>query len=188
MKTMNIPEPKERSLYLAKQVDQASINEISKSILEINESDEQIMKISEIYGFSYVPKPIKLYIDSYGGYVYQCLGLLGIMEKSNTPLHTIVTGCAMSCGFLISIAGHERYGYSGSTYLYHPVSSFTGGQIKQMEEDLMETKRLQKIIEDHTLRFTTIKKEKLKDIYEKKIDWFIDSKEALKLKIIDETI
>lgn len=188
MPDIHLPQPKDRNLYLAKQVDQASINEISKAIIDINESDEQIARMYAAYDIEYNPKPIKLYIDSYGGYVYQCLGLLGIMEKSTIPIHTIVTGCAMSCGFLISIAGHHRYGYTGSTYLYHQVSSGTWGETKKMEEDLIETKRLQKIIEKHTLRYTSIPKEKLKEVYERKIDWFIDSKKALNLNIIDEVI
>lgn len=182
------PEPKPRRLYLAKQVDQASINEITKAIIDINDSDEQLIRISEIYGFSYQPRPIELYIDSYGGYVYQCLGLLGVMEKSKTPIHTIVTGCAMSCGFLISIAGHQRFGYSGATWLYHSVSSGTYGTAKQMDEDVFETKRLQKLIEKHTRRYTDISKEDLRDVYEKKIDWYIDSKLARSLRVVDAII
>ena len=188
MKVLQIPSPLDRNLYLAKQVDQTSINEITKQIIDINDSDVEIMQIAKIYGFDYQPNPIKLYVDSYGGEVYQCLGLLGIMEKSKIPIHTIVTGCAMSCGFLISIAGHERYGFPGSTFLYHSVSSGSFGTTKQMEEDIIETKRLQKIIEKHTLKNTDITKDELRDIYEKKIDWFIDSKQAKKLGVIDEII
>ena len=188
MKLLQIPGPLDRNLYLAKQVDQTSINEITKQIIDINDSDIEIMQIAKIYGFDYQPNPIKLYVDSYGGEVYQCLGLLGIMEKSKIPIHTIVTGCAMSCGFLISIAGHERYGFPGSTFLYHSVSSGSFGTTKQMEEDIIETKRLQKIIEKHTLKNTDITKDELRDIYEKKIDWFIDSKQAKKLGVIDEII
>lgn len=188
MKLLQIPGPLDRNLYLAKQVDQTSINEITKQIIDINDSDVEIMQIAKIYGFDYQPNPIKLYVDSYGGEVYQCLGLLGIMEKSKIPIHTIVTGCAMSCGFLISIAGHERYGFPGSTFLYHSVSSGSFGTTKQMEEDVIETKRLQKIIEKHTLKNTDITKDELRDIYEKKIDWFIDSKQAKKLGVIDEII
>lgn len=188
MKLLQIPGPLDRNLYLAKQVDQTSINEITKQIIDINDSDVEIMQIAKIHGFDYQPNPIKLYVDSYGGEVYQCLGLLGIMEKSKIPIHTIVTGCAMSCGFLISIAGHERYGFPGSTFLYHSVSSGSFGTTKQMEEDVIETKRLQKIIEKHTLKNTDITKDELRDIYEKKIDWFIDSKQAKKLGVIDEII
>lgn len=105
----SIPLPKERNLYFTSQVDQASIAAISKSILEINANDEILRKQYAIYGIEYNPKPIKIYIDSYGGYVYQCFGLLSIMETSKTPIHTIVTGAAMSCGFMMAIHGHKRF-------------------------------------------------------------------------------
>lgn len=185
---IQIPKPKDRDLYLAQQVDQGSINALTKSIVEINTSDREIEKIASLYGFSYTPEPIKIWIDSYGGYVYQCLGLLGIIDNSLTPVHTIVTGCAMSCGFLISISGHKRFGFSKSTYLYHQVSGGAFGKVKDMEEEILETKRLQKIIEDHTLEKTKIDPDKLRSVYDQKRDWFIDSKQALKLGVIDEII
>jgi ATP-dependent Clp protease protease subunit len=188
MSTLNLPELKPRNLYLAKQVDQDSMNSISRAIIEINESDEKTKRIYEAYDLEYNPKPIKLYIDSYGGQVYQCLGLLGIMEASKVPVHTIVTGCAMSCGFLISITGHKRFGYPGSTYLYHQVSSGMWGKAKDLEEEVIEVKRLQKMIEEHTMQKTKISGSQLEKIYKRKIDWYIDSKKAMKLGIIDEVI
>ena len=184
----NLPEPKERKLFLAKQVDQSSINDISKAIIEINDDDEKLKRIYAAYDLVYNPKPIELYIDSYGGYVYQCFGLLGIIKASKIPVHTIVTGCAMSCGFLISIAGHKRFGYPKSTYLYHQVSSVAIGKAKDLEEEVIETMRLQKMIEEHTMECTKITAKKLESVYRGKQDWFIDSEEALKLKIIDEIL
>jgi ATP-dependent Clp protease protease subunit len=180
--------PKERVLHLAQQVDQASINAITKSIIEINESDLQVSKISEVHGFTYNPKPIELYIDSYGGYVYQCLGLIGVIENSKIPVHTIVTGCAMSCGFMIAITGHKRYAYNHATFMYHQVSSGTGGKLKEMEEDIIETKRLQKFIEEHTLSKTKITEKDLEKCYDQKKDWYFTSKQALKSGIIDAII
>lgn len=185
---IQIPKPLDRNLYLANQVDQDSINKLTKDIIRINESDIQIEKISALLGFTYNPEPIKIYIDSYGGQVYQCFGLLSIMESSRIPIYTIVTGCAMSCGFLISITGHKRFGYAKSTYLYHQVSSGTRGTVKEMEDDVIESKRLQQMIEEHTLSKTKIKKEKLQKVYETKYDWFIDSDKALKLGVIDQIL
>ena len=164
MSGLNLPTPMNRNLFLAKQVDQASINELSKAIIAINEDDEFISKIYAAHDLSYLPKPIKLYVDSYGGYVYQCFGLLGIMKASKAPIHTIVTGCAMSCGFLISIAGHKRFGYPKSTYLYHQVSGGVIGKAKDMEEDVIETMRLQKMLEDHTLEFKKITAKRLEKV------------------------
>ena len=185
---IQLPQPKDRNLFFAQQVTQESINTVSKSIIEINEHDQQLLEIYEIYNLTYTPKPIKMYIDSYGGYVYQCMGLLGIMENSQTPIHTIVTGCAMSCGFMIAISGHERFGYKNSTYLYHQVSSGVIGKAKDMEEEVIEVKRLQKMIEKITLEKTRISKEKLKEVYDGKRDWFMNTAEALKLGVIDSLI
>jgi hypothetical protein len=78
-----LPIPKERNLYLAKQVDQDSINEITKAIIDINDEDADLAKLAELYGMTYKPKPIMLYIDSYCGAVYQCFGLLSVMDKSS---------------------------------------------------------------------------------------------------------
>jgi ATP-dependent Clp protease protease subunit len=187
-KAITLPSPKERNLFLAQQVTQESINKISQAIIDINQDDEEIAKIFAVYDLEYKPKPIMLYIDSYGGYVYQCMGLLGIMRSSKAPIHTVVTGCAMSCGFLISITGHRRFGYPKSTYLYHQVSGGAVGKAKDMEEDVIETLRLQKMLEEHTLEYTKITAKKLEKVYKGKRDWYIDTEEALKLRIIDEVI
>lgn len=185
---IQIPIARERNLYLAKQVDQASINEISKAIIDINQSDEYLGKLVSLHNMAYTPKPIKLYIDSYGGYVYQCLGLLGIMDKSAVPIHTIVTGAAMSCGFMIAISGHKRFAYDTATHMYHQVSSGMWGKVKDLEEELEETKRLQSIIEEIALSKTKLTRNQLSENYKGKKDWFINSKQALKLGIIDEII
>lgn len=185
---LQLPIPKERILQLAQQVDQASINLLTKAIIDINNDDQYLIKLAELNGFIYKPKPIKVYIDSYGGHVYQCLGLLGVMGNSVVPVHTIVTGCAMSCGFLIAVAGHERYAYDKATFMYHQVSTGFEGKIKDMDEDFIETKRLQKIIETHTLSKTKLTKKQLTDNYNAKKDWYINTKDALKYKIIDEII
>ncbi len=182
---LQLPIPKERTIYLAQQVDQSSINSITKSIVEINEDDEYISKLSLIHGFEYKPKPIELYIDSYGGYVYQCLGLLNIMQKTKVPVNTIVTGCAMSCGFIIAITGHKRFAYDQATFMYHQVSTGAVGKLKDIEEDVIETKRLQKFIEEHTLAKTKLTEKDLEKCYDQKKDWYFTAKQALKNGIID---
>lgn len=185
---VNLELPKERNLYLQKQVDQASMGDLTQKIIEINEDDARLKKLYDVYGIEYKPKPIKIYIDSYGGQVYQCFGLLGVMEKSKTPIHTIVTGCAMSCGFMILISGHKRFAYKLSTPLYHQVSTTKSGTLKEIEEEMIETKRLQETIEEITLERTKITKKKLKEIYDGKIDWFMSAKEAVELGVVDEIL
>lgn len=186
MKTLE--SPKDRTLYFTKQVNQDSIAEITKSIIEINEHDEYLKKLYSIHNITYDPKPIKIMIDSYGGAVYQCFGLLSVMERSVTPIHTIVTGCAMSCGFMMLICGHKRFAHKMSTPLYHQVSSVAWGKLKDIEEDVDETKRLQKMLETKTLEKTSISAKRLKEVYEKKFDWFMSAEEALALAVVDEIL
>tara|TARA_Y100000114_G_C11761784_1_gene330207 strand:- start:1725 stop:2285 length:561 start_codon:yes stop_codon:yes gene_type:complete len=184
----NLPVPLGRNLYLPKQVTQESMHELTKAILSISEDDVTLGKLYEVYGLNYSPQPIKIYIDSYGGAVYQCFGLLGVMGKSTTPIHTIVTGAAMSCGFLILISGHKRFGYEHSTPLYHQVSTGFFGKVQDMEESLAETKRLQKKIEDLTVSKTNISRKKLREVLKNKVDWYMSAKEAVDLGVIDELI
>jgi len=161
------------------------MNKLTKAIIEINEDDDYLQKLYAVHDIEYKPHPVQMYIDSYGGAVYQCFGLLGVMEKSATPIHTIVTGAAMSCGFMILISGHKRFGYKHSTPLYHQVSTGFYGKVQDMEESLAETKRLQKKIEEITFERTSISKKKLNEILKNKKDWYMTAEEALGLGVID---
>lgn len=180
--------PKNRDLFFIKQVDQASIGELTQKIVEINQDDEHLKKLYSVYNLDYKPDPIKIYIDSYGGAVYQCFGLLSVIERSQTPVHTIVTGCAMSAGFMILICGHERFAHRLSTPLYHQVSSGASGTAKEMEEKMEEVKRLQGQLEDIVKEKTKISKKKLREIFDNKVDWYMTAKEAEELGVIDEIL
>lgn len=187
-KDSSLPLPMARDYLFNKQVDQKSIGEVSQLILDVNADDAYLKKLYKLHGLHYKPQPIEIIIDSYGGYVYQILGLVSIMQKSKTPIHTICTGAAMSCGFVMLICGHKRFAYELATPMYHQVSSGAVGKMKDIEEDVVEGKRLQKILEKLTLENTLITKKKLKKIYNTKKDWFMTADEALELGVVDEII
>lgn len=185
---IDLPKPKRRKLFFCKQVDQESIEELTKQIININENDDYLMKLYKLHDLDYTPQPIEIYIDSYGGYVYQILGLVGIMENSKTPIHTICTGAAMSCGFIMLICGHKRFCYKHGTPLYHQVSAGTVGTIQDMEEYVGEVKRLQDKMEELTIKKTNIPKKELEKMRKRKIDWYMTAEEALKMGVIDEIV
>lgn len=166
-----------RLLYLTEHEDD-SVDFVIKSILSINEEDKDKLD----------PLPIKLYINCYGGDVYPFLGLIDVIESSITPIHTITLGTAMSCAFLVALSGHKRFAYKNSTFMYHQISTGEWGTAKNLEEDLIETKRLQKIIENHVLAKTKITKKQLSDNYNTKNDWYMGAEEALKYHIIDQIL
>lgn len=59
--------------------------------------------------------PIKLYINSCGGTIYDMWALIDAIQNSKTPIHTYCMGYAMSAAFDIFLAGHKRYCYKHST-------------------------------------------------------------------------
>lgn len=183
-----LPLPTNRDIFLSEEVTEKSMVEITKRIIEINAEDAYFFKLYNINNLEYKSPPIKIYIDSPGGAVYNCFGLLSIMDKSKTSIHTIVTGHAMSCGFMILIHGHKRFAYELATPLYHQVSGGAYGETKSMEERMTEVKRLQKKVEELTFKKTKITKERLQKVYESKIDWYMTAQEALKLGVVDEII
>lgn len=183
-----LPAPKARDLFFTEQVDQYSVAEISQSIISINKNDEYLSKLYPVYGLNYNPAPIKIFIDSYGGSVYQCFGLLSIMDNSKTPIHTIVTGTAMSCGFMMAIHGHKRFAMRNSTLMFHQVGHAVWGKLKDMEEEISEIQRLQKRIMEMVVKRTKISLAKLEENYKTKTDWYMDADEALANGVIDEIL
>jgi ATP-dependent protease ClpP protease subunit len=57
-----------------------------------------------------------------------------------------------------------------------------------MEEDVIEVKRLQDLIEEITLENTNFTRKKLEKIYKSKKNLWINSDQALKLGVIDEIV
>ena len=53
--------------------------------------------------------PLKLYINSQGGDLYQALGLIDMMRLSKKPIHTIGLGAVMSAAFLIFASGTKDH-------------------------------------------------------------------------------
>lgn len=183
-----LPLPKDRNLYFCDQVEQDTIETLTKDIISINEHDTLLTRLYDVYDLEYKPKPINLYIDSYGGSVYQIFGLVSVIDKSETPIHTYVTGTAMSSGFIMLIAGHKRFSYKYSTVMLHQLGSGVWGSLKELEDHVDEMKRLQGIMDLIISDKTKITKTKLKEIRTSKIDWFLNSEQALEWGCVDEII
>lgn len=175
-----------REIVFNDTVDDSIIELITMQILKFNKEDDK--KEEKEVGYKREDHPIKIYINSYGGYVYDCFSVVSAIENSKTPVYTYALGKAMSCGFLVLIAGHKRFAQKYSYLLYHQVSSKANGKFKDLVEEVEHVKDLQSVFEGIVLDKTNITQQKLNEIKDKKIDWFIKPKEALKLKVIDEII
>jgi ATP-dependent Clp protease protease subunit len=55
------------------------------------------------------------------------------IEKSKAPIHTIVSGMAMSMGFIILLAGHRRFITKNSIIMYHENAGMGWGKAEELK-------------------------------------------------------
>lgn len=169
----------QRILYLSGEVNNETAGALAFKMLQMIEEDEK--KEGE-------RKPIKLYIHSEGGQIYDMWGLIDMMLSSKTPIHTYCTGYARSAALKIFLAGSRRFISRHSNLMYHQISSGTDGKYLDMLSDLQELERQQSYIERYVIERTKIPKVRLEEVREKKIDWYITPEEAAVLGIATDFI
>jgi len=100
------------TFFLSGGIDEENINECIKWITFENLADGP-------------KKTLTLYINSYGGDVYQAFALIDAMRLSRHSIKTVATGYAMSAGFLILAAGTYglRYATQNTGLMCHQFSS-----------------------------------------------------------------
>ena len=189
-------ESKERTITIFNDVDESSMSSAVEKIFQINQSDEEwirnlhnIMNVSGVKCDSTIEMPhIQLLLSTYGGDVYDGLSLYDAIKNSKTCVDITCFGKIMSMGIVIMLASKTRKAYRNTTFMIHEVSSGSFGKVADMEDALIETKRLNKVLFDIIREETGITKKKLDEIYEKKKDWFLTAEEALELGLITEII
>lgn len=94
----------------------------------------------------------------------------------------------MSAAFKIFLAGHKRFCYKHSTFMYHQISFWRSGKYQDLVEDREEMDWLNKKIEEYVIDRTNLTKDDIKEIREKKKDFYIHSDKAVKYGIVDEVL
>lgn len=178
---------KERTLILNDYVDVESIYKISYYMDRIKRQDDS----------KNLPKEDRIIIielSSGGGSITDGNFLMGKIEKFKEEygykIITRVNGYAYSMAFMIFIMGTEREIYRYSDVMIHDAATGMNGYMKADEindlnewfkRDWIKTKKI--IIEK-----TKITDEQLEDMKARKLDWFMESDEALKLGVATKII
>ena len=130
-------------------------------------------------------KPIKIFINSPGGNVYDGFALIDAIRNSTTPVHTIALGSAMSMGMLIYAVGHRRYIGEYSTLMFHDVSSAVADKLETIRDRIDELNRIQAMICSVVTTNSKVPMEKLAEKLSQREDWYISAKEAIDLGLAD---
>lgn len=173
-----------RLFYLSDDVNRETIGKICFNLLYILQEDEK----GERKEKDFKREPIKLYINSYGGSMYDMWSLIDIILNSKTPIYTYCTGYAMSAAFMIFLAGHKRFASKNSTLLYHQMLATIRGTYMDIKENIEERDKDQAQVEKYVIERTKITQERLDEVREKKLDWYIYSEDFLSLGIVDKIL
>lgn len=173
-----------RIIYFSGDVWYDTVGKTCAILLSMIESDDKKDEEQK----DYKRDPIKLYIHSYGGEIYDMWGLIDIIKCSKTPIYTYCTSYAMSAAFKIFLAGHKRFCTKHATFMYHQMSCRRSGKYQDLVEDREEMDFLNKQNEDYVLERTKITRERIDEIRQIKKDVYIHAEEALELGIVDEII
>src|SRR5690606_6503343 len=146
-----------------------------------------IRKMLEINNDISDPKSaIDVEITTDGGEVYLGFAIYSALAQSPVIIRTHAKGKVMSAGFIIYLAGDQRYSDEEVTFMIHGVNSGDiNGQEASVIVDVEEVKRLNKrmfkIIGKHTKKNAAWWEKKTKNL-----DFYFDFDEAKKLGVITD--
>lgn len=167
----------ERAIWIDSDIDDCTY-EITKQIYEYNRQDKDIPVESR--------KPIRIYINSFGGDLYQCFALISAIGASKTPVYTINTGVAMSAGMIILLSGHKRFAVKYSIAMCHSGSGSVGGDFEQTQSAMDNYKKMVDTMKTYILERTKIDSKTLSRKWTK--DWYMFSEEQVSLGVVDEIV
>jgi len=137
-------------------------------------------------------EPIKLIINSYGGSIYDGLGLISkieyLQEEKGYEFHSEIASYSMSMGSAISQVCKYRTARRYATILYHTPISRMYGSLSQMQTDMDETNRLWKLMKKITMKHTKMTEAFLDSMYDRNKDFYMSTEEALEYGVIDQIL
>ena len=151
---------------------------IVKQIIRWNREDKRI-PVKE-------RKPIILYCFSFGGDLDLCNSIIDAIRLSKTPVYTVNVGRCMSAGAYIFIAGHKRFIFPHSYFLFHQGSNTVGGTASEMKAQMENYNKQVEDLSELMRTYTKYDDEKIKSNITS--EWFVRAKEALENGVCDKMI
>lgn len=169
---------KQRKLFLNVDVEQLSVADIVKHIMQYNKEDKGIDPKDR--------QPILLYVTSNGGEVDSGFELIDIIQNSKTPVHTINLGYQYSMGFLIGLAGHKRYATQNAKFLMHDGSNFIYNSGAKAQDQMEFQRKVEERVKQYILSRSKLTSEE----YDSKlrVEWYLFASEAKDKGFVDSII
>lgn len=153
---------------------------LKRKFSDFEDADEDSVKVT------IEPQPIKLFITSNGGLVYQVFTAIDTIFNMKVPVHTYCQGLVASAGTLLSLAGKKRFITENSYMLIHEIRSGTWGKFSHMCESVENSKQLMEHIKSYYVKRTKITAEEIEEQLKKDVIW--NAKTCLEKGLVDEIV
>jgi ATP-dependent Clp endopeptidase proteolytic subunit ClpP len=134
------------------------------------------------------PEPIEIVFNSPGGSVIDGMALfdyIQVLRRAGHRITTVTYGMAASMAGILLQAGDVRVMGKESYLLIHEVAFGAGGKIGEVEDEVAFVKKIQGRIVRILADRSVLTQQQIKRNWQRK-DWWLDSDEALRLKLVDE--
>lgn len=159
---------KQRKLFLNTDVEQLSVGEIVKHIMQYNKEDIGVEPDKRT--------PIILYVSSNGGEVDSGFELIDVIMASKTPVFTVNLGYQYSMGFLIGLAGTKRFAMRNAKFLMHDGSNFVYNSGAKAQDQMEFQRRVEDRIKQYILSRSKITSEEYNS--KLRVEWYLFADEA----------
>ena len=134
-------------------------------------------------------KPIHIILNSPGGIVIDGFAIYDVITHyaKRTPIHITAKGACMSMAVIILQAATLRLASPNTQFLLHEVNYGNRGSLSSHKDELEQTAKLQKKLDDVIVGRSGITQAELSKLIERR-DYTINAQEALKHKLIDAII
>ena len=148
--------------------------------------DENDEEEDKTYVLKVEPVPIKLYITSHGGLIYQVFSAIDTIKNMRVPVDTYVKGFAASAATMLSLAGKRKYITKNSYMLIHELRGGSWGKYSQLKDAYENQTILMEHILDYYTKNTKITREELEDQLKRDAIWNPDK--CVEKGLVDEIV
>ena len=135
-------------------------------------------------------KLLTIYINSYGGDLYQAFALIDMMRNSRYPIRTIGIGAVMSAAFLIFASGSrgERIIARNTGLMCHQYSEEVEGKHHDLKASLREGENSNRKMLEILVNTTGLTTARVRSKLLKATDVFLTAQEAVDLNVADHIL
>jgi len=167
---------KSGTYYLTGDIDEHSITPVIKWIIAENMAQRHTQ--------------LNLYINSFGGDLYQAFGLIDMMKSSKIPVATSGVGSLMSAAFLIFMSGAKghRSITKNTSIMSHQFSTFYEGKEHDVKASEKETRYIKQRMLDIMKESCEMDERMIKRKLLPPSDVWLSAEECLELGVADAII